>query len=235
MKLCFSTLGCPDWTLDEILSTAKDLGYDSIEVRGISNELYAPKIPAFQGEKAEKLKEKLQRLQKLQDHMKTVNAYYRKHGTMKGFGDLTDEKAAEIDEKVKNGYSWVTVPYAAFQLSNNNAEINRLKKRIAVLEQRDETGFVGWKFEGGEAVANQEENRLQLIFDGKPTEEQRSQLKRWGFRWSPTNRAWQRQLNNNAIYAAGQIGFVRPLDGRTPHELQPHPRLQKKRKNGLER
>ncbi len=59
MKLCFSTLGCPDWTLDEILSTAKDLGYDSIEVRGISNELYAPKIPAFQGEKAEKLKEKL--------------------------------------------------------------------------------------------------------------------------------------------------------------------------------
>ena len=89
---------------------------------------------------------------------------------MKGFGDLTDEKAAEIDEKVKNGYSWVTVPYAAFQLSNNNAEINRLKKRIAVLEQRDETGFVGWKFEGGEAVANQEENRLQLIFDGKPTE-----------------------------------------------------------------
>lgn len=167
--------------------------------------------------------------------MKTVNAYYRKHGTMKGFGDLTDEKAAEIDEKVKNGYSWVTVPYAAFQLSNNNAEINRLKKRIAVLEQRDETGFVGWKFEGGEAVANQEENRLQLIFDGKPTEEQRSQLKRWGFRWSPTNRAWQRQLNNNAIYAAGQIGFVRPLDGRTPHELQPHPRLQKKRKNGLER
>lgn len=47
----------------------------------------------------EKLKEKLQRLQKLQDHMKTVNAYYRKHGTMKGFGDLTDEKAAEIDEK----------------------------------------------------------------------------------------------------------------------------------------
>lgn len=183
----------------------------------------------------EKLKEKLQRLQKLQDHMKTVNAYYRKHGTMKGFGDLTDEKAAEIDEKVKNGYSWVTVPYAAFQLSNNNAEINRLKKRIAVLEQRDEPGFVGWKFEGGEAVANQEENRLQLIFDGKPTEEQRSQLKRWGFRWSPTNRAWQRQLNNNAIYAAGQIGFVRPLDGRTPHELQPHPRLQKKRKNGLER
>ena len=120
-------------------------------------------------------------------------------------------------------------------LFRSNAEINRLKKRIAVLEQRDETGFVGWKFEGGEAVANQEENRLQLIFDGKPTEEQRSQLKRWGFRWSPTNRAWQRQLNNNAIYAAGQIGFVRPLDGRTPHELQPHPRLQKKRKNGLER
>lgn len=183
----------------------------------------------------EKLKEKLQRLQKLQTYMKTANAYYRTHGTMQGFEDLSEEKAAEIDGQVKNGYSWVTVPYAAYQLSNNNAEINRLKKRIAVLEQRAETGFAGWKFEGGEAVANQEENRLQLIFDGKPTEEQRSQLKRWGFRWSPSNKAWQRQLNKNAIYAAGQIGFVKPLDGRTPRELQPQPRSRQKSKNEPER
>ena len=78
--------------------------------------------------------------------------------------------------------------------------------------------------EGGEAVANQEENRLQLLFDEKPSEEQRSKLKSWGFRWSPSNKAWQRQLNSNAIYAAGQIEFIKPLDGRTPRELQPKPK-----------
>ena len=49
-------------------------------------------------------------------------------------------------------------------------------------------------------------------------------LKSWGFRWSPSNKAWQRQLNGNAIYAAGQIDFIKPLDGRTPRELQPKPK-----------
>lgn len=175
-------------------------------------------------EAVKKLKDKLQKLEDFQNRMKKVNAYYRKNGTMKGFENLSDEKAAEIDEAVKNDYSWITAPYAPFQLSNNNAEINRLKKRIATLERREETGFVGWQFEGGEAVANQEENRLQLLFDEKPSEEQRSKLKSWGFKWAPSNKAWQRQLNSNAIYAAGQINFVRPLDGRTPRELQPKPK-----------
>lgn len=171
-----------------------------------------------------KLKEKLQQRQEQQSYMKKVNAYYRKNGTMKGFEGISDEKAAEIDEAVKSDYSWINAPYAPYELSNNNAEINRLKKRIESLERREETGFVGWQFEGGEAVANTEENRLQLLFDEKPSEEQRSKLKGWGFRWSPSNKAWQRQLNSNAIYAAGQIDFIKPLDGRTPRELQPKPK-----------
>jgi hypothetical protein len=42
--------------------------------------------------------------------------------------------------------------------------------------------------------------RLQLLFDGKPNDEIRSILKSHGFRWSPYNEAWQRQLTNNAKY-----------------------------------
>ena len=99
------------------------------------------------------------------------------------------KRRLKIDETVKNGYSWITAPYASYQLSNYSAEINRLKKSIESLERREETGFVGWQFKGGEAVANQEENRLQLLFDEKPSEEQRSKLKSWGFRWSPSNKA----------------------------------------------
>lgn len=47
MKLCFSTLGCPDWGFKEIFSVAKDLGYDAVEVRGIANELNAPAMKEF--------------------------------------------------------------------------------------------------------------------------------------------------------------------------------------------
>ncbi|MGI5899295.1 MAG: sugar phosphate isomerase/epimerase family protein [Christensenellales bacterium] len=59
MKLAFSTLGCPEWRFGEILSTAKDLGYDGIEVRGIGKEIFAPKIPQFTDEKVEETKKQL--------------------------------------------------------------------------------------------------------------------------------------------------------------------------------
>lgn len=168
-----------------------------------------------------KLKDKLDKLQNYQNRMKTVNAYYRKNGTMKGFEGISDEKASEIDEGVKNSYSWITAPYAPYQLSNNNAEINRLKKRIAALERRKEVGFAGWEFEGGKAVPNTDENRLQLFFDEIPSEEQRGVLKSNGFRWSRYNKAWQRQLNANAIYAASRISFLQPSDGSDIRNIQP--------------
>ena len=59
MKVAFSTLGCPDWPWPEIIASAKDLGYDAIEVRGIENELYAPKMKPFLGRNLAVTKEKL--------------------------------------------------------------------------------------------------------------------------------------------------------------------------------
>lgn len=49
MKLAFSTLGCPGWSWDEIFATAKDLGYDGIEIRGIGKHIFAPSASVFTG------------------------------------------------------------------------------------------------------------------------------------------------------------------------------------------
>jgi sugar phosphate isomerase/epimerase len=46
-KLCFSTLGCPDWSLDEIISFAVKHKYEGIEIRTIQRELDLTKVPAF--------------------------------------------------------------------------------------------------------------------------------------------------------------------------------------------
>ena len=46
-----------------------------------------------------------------------------------------------------------------------------MKKRIENLEASKDTEFIGWQFEGGEAVINKEKNRLQLLFDENPSEE----------------------------------------------------------------
>jgi sugar phosphate isomerase/epimerase len=62
MKISFSTLGCPEWSWEDMLSTAKDLGFDGIEVRGIENEIYVPKAKPFSEAGREATKAKLVRL-----------------------------------------------------------------------------------------------------------------------------------------------------------------------------
>ena len=110
-------------------------------------------------------------------------------------------------------------PYPAYLLSNNNANIRRVRQRIEELSSRSE--FAGWTFPGGEAKINEAENRLQLFFEEKPDADQRQELKSNGFKWAPSQGAWQRQLNQNAIRAAARIDFLRPEDGTSPYQLQP--------------
>ena len=59
--------------------------------------------------------------------------------------------------------------------------------------------------------ANTEENRLQVFFDEKPDDDTRTALKSHGFLWSPNAGAWQRQLNNNALYAAKHLECLQPV------------------------
>ena len=48
-------------------------------------------------------------------------------------------------------------------------------------------------------VHNTDDNRLQLLFPGKPDPGMIEKLKSRGFKWSPRNKAWQRQLTPNAL------------------------------------
>ena len=170
----------------------------------------------------EKLTAKLEKCKELQAVMKEVNAYWRKFGTCVGAPGITDEQALRIDQKIAAArYPWDNQPFASYDLTNNNAEIKRLEKRIAEVTHNQEVGFSGWEFAGGRAEANTDMNRLQLFFNEKPNESQRANLKANGFKWAPSQEAWQRQLTDNAIYAAGRLDFLKPTDGRTVREHQP--------------
>lgn len=61
------------------------------------------------------------------------------------------------------------------------------------------------QFGGGKIVANRSEDRLQIIYDEKPSSEMISKLKHNGFRWSPRFGAWQRQLTRNAVLACKSV------------------------------
>jgi len=46
-RLSFSTLGCPTWSLSQIMKTAVSEGYEAVEIRGLQGELFLPKRPEF--------------------------------------------------------------------------------------------------------------------------------------------------------------------------------------------
>ena len=167
-----------------------------------------------------KLTEKLEALQVKQTRMKQINAYYRKHGTCRGFHGLSDEAADKLLSDVQY-HPWDRSPFPAYELSNNSAAIRQVKGRIEQLTRAREVGYQGWEFDGGRVVANMENNRLQVFFDEKPDEEVRSALKSQGFRWARSEGAWQRQLTGNAIYAARAVKAIQPSDGSDPVKIQP--------------
>jgi len=47
MKLSFTTLGCPDWGLQEIVENASRMGFDGVEFRGIQDEMDISRLPEF--------------------------------------------------------------------------------------------------------------------------------------------------------------------------------------------
>jgi sugar phosphate isomerase/epimerase len=48
MKLAFSTLGCPNWDLNQIADAARRFGYDAVELRAVEGDLDLLNRPEFQ-------------------------------------------------------------------------------------------------------------------------------------------------------------------------------------------
>lgn len=94
----------------------------------------------------------------------------------------------------------------SFYLSNLGANIRSVKQRIELLERKQSMevrpDIVGAGFVLKE---NKEINRIQFIFNVKPSVEIRAKLKMGGFRWSPYNNAWQAYLTNRGRYQADNI------------------------------
>mgnify|MGYP002534532853 CR=1 FL=1 len=84
----------------------------------------------------EKLEEKLARLERTQQTMKDINAYYRKHGTLDGCTLASEEVIRKIKADMKSSWRFSDKPFESYTLSNQNAEIRRLRGRIEELRKQ---------------------------------------------------------------------------------------------------
>ena len=154
-------------------------------------------------EALQKLQEKLKALQGSQEFMKGANKCIKKkdNAAFLKLPFATDHLWEQLNTPDYMG----RIGFAAYSLTNNNANIRNIEKRIAQLKQQESRVAVDKMVNGVRIYENKDANRLQMIFEGKPSEEIRKQLKANGFHWSPSEGAWQRHISKSALYSAERI------------------------------
>ena len=153
-----------------------------------------------------KLEKKIAETKALQEKMRESNKALRMKDREKcdarlkelGYSDEQIEKLHEPDFCGRIGYP-------QYKLQNNNQNIHRLEGRLKTIKEAKETGNTEEENEFCKVIENTEIMRIQLVFDGKPDSKTRDVLKRHGFRWAPSQTAWQRTLNSHGRWAAKSV------------------------------
>ena len=174
----------------------------------------------------EKLREKIAKAERFQEAMTAANRIIRakpkneptpaKIAALVALG-MSEETAAKLFTPDCFGY----FGFPAYHLQNKSANIRRMRERLAEVEASADAETREKAFDGFTIREDADINRVQILFPGKPDEATRKILKSYGFRWAPSESAWQRQLNANGRYAAKciisklQEGYTRPVQPKT--------------------
>lgn len=153
----------------------------------------------------ERLEKKVKALSDLQEHMKAVNAYFKKHGTLQDCPDCTAAEGLQLMQDMEKDWHLEKRPFQTFELRNNSQNLRATQKRLEGLKSAKNAGNGEIITDFFKVVKNAEIMRLQLFFDEKPDTDTRMILKRYGFHWSPSNSCWQRQLNQNGLFAIKKV------------------------------
>jgi hypothetical protein len=154
----------------------------------------------------------LSKLSALQQRMKAANAAIRankKHGAPAQVLALVNlgfypGLAARLLERDSCG----RIGFADYEFTNNGANMRRIAARIEEIEkfqEKAQSGDIDEAYGDVRIVQAFSDNRIRIVFPGKPAESVRAQLRASGFKWSPTKGAWQRFCNDSALWSARQI------------------------------
>lgn len=173
----------------------------------IEDILYGREIIKSNDERAiEKLEEQLSDLKERQELMKEANKAIRMKDTEAG-----DDKLRELGFDENHIKSLRTPDYCGrlgfpgYELTNINANIHRIEDRIKSIQAVKSKETTESDYGMFKAVENIEAMRYQIIFDGKPDADIRDILKGNGFKWAPSQEAWQRQITTNGKYAFKKV------------------------------
>jgi hypothetical protein len=164
-------------------------------------------------EASEKIADKIARLEARQQLMKDTNAAIKKQDRARLAELGYTEKAAERLLTEKDCFGGLG--FARFELSNNGANIRRLKERAAIIEKKQATADSEHTMQDGTRIQYApSENRIRIWFTARVPADVYKSLRQHGFRVSPSlgDFAFSAYYNNNARY------FVRNLMQNEPKQ-----------------
>ena len=160
-------------------------------------------------QEVERLQEKVETLQCLQDTMKAANKVCRstKLSEVEKVDELVSLGIKEKDAVMllHPTQSWQSVGFATYQLQNNLAKIKATQAAIERHKAMAEAEDKEITFNGGRVVVCNSDERMRFYFDEIPSVEVRNMMKRNAFKWSPKSGAWQRQLTANCKFDTKRI------------------------------
>lgn len=212
--------------IDDGVRRAFEAREEAVDLRRRAEAVGTGGISSDDPEAVTKLQAKLADLERQQAWMKQVNAAWRKAGKPPPNDEAGWKKAQDLlgvpfetlgalRLEAAKRWHYAPYPYPSYALTNIGADVRRVRARIEILKQA--ASVVLSEVDHGicRVVENAEANRIQLVFAGKPEEAVREILKRYGFRWSPRECAWQRHLNDQGRIATR--GVLEALRKEVPH------------------
>lgn len=174
-------------------------------------------------EAATKLAAKAESVKQGADRMVELNKRYRAlrkttdsddQAYMLLFEETTEAERKHIEINRRFCPGGTNQPYPSFDITNERARQKTAAARSAHIERLKTVHDSEWQGANARVLDNVQANRIQIFFPGKPDEATRTRLKRSGFRWSPTEGAWQayRTYGNTLLIAKELAGVQEPTE-----------------------
>jgi uncharacterized protein (DUF934 family) len=176
--------------------------FESLENKKSREERGEVIIKASDDDAVEKLQAKIDALELVQSQMKAFNKISLSK-KLSNQEKLDQVKALNITSEVlrytENG------GFPSYKLTNNNAKIKNARARLESIKLNKSLDVADKIYDGFRIVHNTDIQRIQFVFDDKPNADIISLLKSKSFRWSPREKAWQRQMTANTKSAVEKI------------------------------
>lgn len=157
---------------------------------------------------------KLQKMLDEQAYMKAVNKIVKSKKSdeevvqllISTFG-MTLEDAQKLEsgryyDGTRKGFASVTLTNLNNRIKTQQAKVDTMRKVESINNTLDSEDMV---LAGVSIILNKEADRIQLDFPDKPSRDILGVLKKNGWKWSPNNQVWQRQITENAMNNARKV------------------------------